>query len=350
MTAADSIPNPEPAQGGSFAAAVLGSARRILEEEGRALLAKRETLGESFVRLVARVLALRGKVGVTGVGKSGIVGEKIAATLSSTGTPTLFLKPVDALHGDLGVLRPEDYLLAISNSGETAEVLAVVEAALALGIAGVAAFTGRPGSSLARRAELTIDIGVDREACPLGLAPTASTTVTLAIGDALAMALLEQRGFTAERYALYHPGGSLGARLRHRAQDLMRRPPELPLVRAEAPLADAVREMSLRGNLGVVLLVDGEGQLCGIVTDGDLRRLLLRSLHGGPAPALDLPVASLSGGGRKPKVCEPDTPVSEALQLMEHHGITSLPVVDPSSRPIGLLHLHDILGRGKIVL
>ncbi len=324
---------------------VLRRGREILAHEGEAILAKRETLGPPFVRLVERLLELRGKVGVTGVGKSGIIGEKIAATLSSTGTPALFLKPVDALHGDLGVLRSEDHLVAISNSGETTEVLAVVEAARALGVP-ISAFTGNLESSLASQAEITIDIGVADEACPLGLAPTTSTTVTLAVGDALAMVLLEARGFTPESYARFHPGGALGQRLRYSVRDLMRSQSRVPIVEEDSPLRDAIDEMTAKENLGVTLVTGADGALVGIVTDGDLRRFLRAA--GSKPTGLDGPVREVMT--RSPRVIETDAPASEALRVMEVHGITSLAVVDHRSQPVGIVHIHDILGRGKILL
>ena len=252
----------------------LASARRILEEEGSAVLQKSTELGTPFVNVVRRILDLEGHVAVTGVGKSGIIGEKIAATLSSTGTPAFFLRPVEALHGDLGMLSPRDVLLAISSSGETAEVLAVVDAAKELEI-DVIAFTGALESSLARRASLTLDVGVEREACPLGLAPTASTTVTLAVGDALAMVLLEARGFTREHYLRFHPGGSLGERLRFRVRDLMRQGEHIPQVPETATLKEALDEMTRRENIGMTLVVSS-GKLTGIITDGDIRRFFLR--------------------------------------------------------------------------
>jgi arabinose-5-phosphate isomerase len=325
---------------------VLARGRAILDEEARALGRKAAALGESFARLVGHILQLEGSVAVTGVGKSGTIGEKISATLSSTGTPSLFLRPVEALHGDLGMLRRSDLLLAISNSGETSEVLAVVAAAKDLGLE-VAAFTGGVESTLARESLWVVDTGVEREACPLGLAPTTSTTVTLAVGDALAMVLLEQRGFTREHYARLHPGGSLGQRLRYSVGDIMRRGDLLPAVAETAPLREAVREMSARDNVGVTLVVSEEGRLAGILTDGDLRRILLgrQDLAGGP---LDLPVHRFMT--RQPRTIEASASAKDALQLMEVHGITSLAVIDPLGRPEGLIHLHDILGRGRIVL
>lgn len=327
---------------------IIQRARWILDEEGNAILRKKGQLGPEFVELVRRILALPGRVVVTGVGKSGIIGEKIAATLSSTGTPASFLKPVDALHGDLGTLRTGDLLLCISNSGETEEVLAVAMAAKGLGIA-LAALTGAPGSSLAQKAELAIDVGVEREACPLGLAPTASTTATLAVGDALAMVLSEERGFTRDHYARFHPGGTLGQRLRLRVRDLMRTGDLVPRVGARATLREALKEMTARDNLGVTLVTDlSSGCLLGILTDGDLRRIFLSRPAREAEGILARPAEELMT--RSPKVVEGDVSASEALRIMEVKGITSLAVVDALGRPEGILHLHDILGRGKVLI
>ena len=326
---------------------ILAEARHILEEEGHAILKKRDHLGAPFVALVRRILALPGRVAVTGIGKSGIIGEKIAATLASTGTPAVFLKPVDALHGDLGSLSRKDLLLAISNSGETEEVLAVAIAAKGLGVA-LAAFTGAAGSSIAREAEIAIDVGVEREACPLGLAPTASTTATLAVGDALAMVLLLARGFTRDHYARFHPGGTLGQRLRLRVRDLMRAGRDLPRVALDTPLRAALEEMTARENLGVTLVIDGAGLLAGILTDGDIRRVFLSHPPGEAEALLSKPASEFMT--RSPKIVESDGSVAESLRIMEVKGITSLAVVDSLGRPEGILHLHDILGRGKILI
>ena len=324
---------------------ILERARVILREEGEAVLRKSGRLDESFARLVDRLLRLDGHVAVTGVGKSGVIAEKISATLSSTGTPSFFLKPVEALHGDLGMLRAGDVLLALSNSGETNEVLALAAAAKSLGV-DIAAFTGRRDSSLAREAAITVDTGVEREACPLGLAPTASTTVTLAVGDALAMVLLEERGFTRDHYARFHPGGSLGQRLCYRVRDILRSGELLPRVEEGTPLARALEEMTRRENLGITL-VTREGRLCGVLTDGDLRRVLLgqTSLT---ADVLEKPVELFMS--RHPKTIDASASAADALQLMEAQAITSLAVVDHLGQPEGIVHLHDILGRGKIVL
>lgn len=324
---------------------ILTEARRILQVEAAAILRQASNLGPSFVKVVRRLLQVEGHVAVTGVGKSGIIGEKIAATLSSTGTPAFFLRPVEALHGDLGMLCRRDLLLAISASGETAEVLAVVEAAKSIGVE-VIACTGNVASSLARKATLSLDVGVEREACPLGLAPTASTTVTLAVGDALAMVLLGERGFTREHYLRFHPGGALGERLRFRVRDLMRQGEDMPLVRDSVTLGQALEEMTRRDNLGVTLVVGDDDRLLGIVTDGDIRRLLLQ-----PATSQGLLAARVSNHmTSNPRIIDPDASASEALRIMEVHGITSLAAVSPSGAPAGVIHLHDILGRGKFQL
>jgi len=273
------------------------------------------------------------------------VGAKIAATLASTGTPAMFLHPVEGLHGDLGMVQASDAMLALSNSGETEEVISVVAAAKQRGLT-VIALVGKPASTLGQAADHVLDAGVDKEACPLGLAPTASTTAALALGDAVAMVLEEARGFTAEDFAQFHPGGSLGRRLTQRVKDLMRTGDRVPTMTRERSLRDAIDEMTVNESIGVVLLVDGDGALCGVCTDGDLRRIL--HSVGDVNHALDDPIHKFSAG--TPRTVEADAPASEALQMMEAAGITSLAVVDSHSRPIGLLHLHDVLGRGKISL
>jgi arabinose-5-phosphate isomerase len=326
---------------------IIRRGQTILEEEGNAILRKARSLDDAFYQLVERILALDGHVVVTGVGKSGIIGEKISATLSSTGTPSFFLRPVEALHGDLGMVGRRDLLLALSNSGETTEVLAVVAAAKDLGVP-VAALTGGGRSSLSRDAALTINTGVEREACPLGLAPTASTTVTLAVGDALAMALLEERGFTRDHYARFHPGGALGQRLRYRVQDIQRDGDLLPVVGEKASLARALEEMSQRDNIGVTLVASDSGKLVGILTDGDLRRILLKHRGEGGRDIMDEPVGRYMSP--QPRTIDAGASAADALQIMEVHGITSLALVDHRGEPRGLIHLHDILGRGKIVL
>lgn len=326
--------------------ALLARGREILDIEAAALARVRQNLGGPFVTLTRVILALRGKVVVTGVGKSGHVGQKIAATLASTGTPAVFLHPVEGMHGDLGVVQAGDLVLALSNSGETEEVLNIVAAAKARKLP-VAALTGRPGSTLASLADWTLDASVDREACPLGLAPTASTTAALALGDAIAMVLEEARGFTADDFAAFHPGGSLGQRLALHVRDLMRTGDRVPTITRERTLRDAIDEMTVNESVGVVLVTDRDGVLEGVLTDGDLRRVM--HSVGALDQALDDPVHRFMTP--RPRTIEPDAPASEALQVMEtagRGGITSLAVVDARSRPIGLLHLHDVLGRGQV--
>ena len=321
---------------------ILARARRVLQAEGRAVLEAARDLGEPFCTLLRRVLELKGKVVLTGVGKSGIVAMKIAATLVSTGTSAVFLKPLDAVHGDLGVVTNEDLLIALSNSGETQEILNVVCAAKNLG-AQVAAVTGDPESTLARESDFVLPVTVPAEACPLGLAPTTSTTVALAVGDALAMTLLELRGFSRDDYARFHPGGSLGRRLSHKVSEFMRTGDLLPLVRENDSLKDAIDMMTEKETLGVTLVCDSGGLLTGIVTDGDLRRILRREKD--PAGILVRPVSDFMT--RNPLTIEADAFASEALRIMEVKGITSLGIVDPAGKPVGIVHLHDLLGRSK---
>jgi arabinose-5-phosphate isomerase len=321
---------------------LLQDARRVLRIEADAIRAlSRRLKGDRFGKLVRILSRLSGKVVVCGVGKSGLIGAKIAATLSSTGTPAVFLDPLNALHGDLGLVNEGDVLLCLSNSGESAELLNVVRSARPLG-ARVVALTGNPDSSLAGEADLTVEVGVEREACPLGLAPTASTTTMLAFGDALAMTLASAKRFTEQDFAARHPGGRLGQRLRLRVADLMRSGRAVPRVKSTATVADALREMSERDNLGVTLIVDKPGKLVGILTDGDLRRMLLGRPN---EELLGEPVRRFMS--RSPKCIEPDEAAVNALRLMEVKGITSLAIVDAAGRPAGIILLHDILGRGQ---
>ena len=324
----------------------LAKAREVLQIEAEAILALRDRIGPEFEEVVALVLSCRGKVLATGVGKSGIVARKLAGTLSSTGTPAVFLDPVAAAHGDLGAVSKGDVLIAISNSGEATEVLNVVAASARRG-AQVVAITGRGDSTLASRSSLALDAGVAREACPLGLAPTASTTAAMAIGDALAMVVMTRRGFQEQDYAALHPAGDLGERLSRRVLDLMRTGDRLPVVKESDTFADALNEMTQRDNLGVTLVVNGRGALTGIITDGDLRRLFrqekLEALH-------TQKVARLMK--RNPRTIDLDATAKEALRLMESGKgqITSLAIVDSASRPIGIVHLHDILGRQEFMV
>jgi arabinose-5-phosphate isomerase len=316
----------------------LARARRVLEIESRALVDVGRRLDGSFARAVELLLACRGKVIVSGVGKSGLVCRKIAATFSSTGTPAFFLHAVEGGHGDLGTLVRGDLLLAVSNSGET-EVVHLLPVARRFAIP-VIAMCGNLDSTLARRADVVLDVSVPEEACPLGLAPTASTTVQMALGDALAIALLEERGFSADDFALLHPAGALGRRLL-RVEDVMHRGAEIPVVPEDASLEDTVVEMSSK-RLGVTGVVDAAGELVGVVTDGDLRRGLERTRDGRALRARDLM-------SRSPRTIAAGALAGEAVALMERSGpITSLFIVDDSRAPVGVVHLHDLLRAGVV--
>ena len=322
-------------------------AREVLQIEAESILALKERIGDEFGKLIDMIRGLDGKVVITGVGKSGIVGQKIAATMCSTGTPAVFLDATGALHGDLGVVSGNDLLIAISNSGEAIELLNVVCAARAMG-ARVVGMTGNLQSTLAEQSDLVIDVGVAREACPLGLAPTASTTAALAMGDAISMVLMEAIGFTPKHYARFHPAGSLGQRLKLKVRDIMRTGDDLPLASEADAFQTVLHNMTVKANLGVVLITDAAGRLAGIITDGDLRRLLLQGTDlAGSKKAAELMK-------RNPMTVEADAAASEALRVMERGtgkgSITSLAIVDGQGRPMGIIHLHDILGRGKLLI
>jgi len=308
------------------------TARQVLTIESEAVAALASRLDGSFDAAVDVLVGCKGRVVVTGMGKSGIVCQKIAATLSSTNTPAYFLHPAEALHGDIGLLVPGDVVLAVSNSGETEELVRCLEFIRRVGVP-IVALTGRPESTLARHADVHLDVSVAREACALDLAPTASTTAALAMGDALAVACYEKRGFTAGDFARTHPGGRLGRKVRL-VRELMRTGDALPHVAITATLADAVREMSAKG-LGMTCVVDGENRLAGVLTDGDLRRRVLkhdRPLDGGVADAMT----------RTPVVVAPDALAGEALRLLEERKITSLAVVTADRRLQGVVQIHDL--------
>lgn len=315
------------------------SARRTLDLEQQAVAALAAKLSDDFDRACQLILACQGRVVVTGMGKSGHIARKIAATLASTGTPAFFVHPGEASHGDLGMITPKDVVLALSNSGETSEVTALLPLLKRMGTP-LVSMTGRPGSTLARHAEAHLDAGVEREACPLDLAPTSSTTAALALGDALAVALLEARGFTAEEFALSHPGGSLGRRLLLKVEDLMHGGDRLPSVPLGSPLRDALLEITRQG-LGFTCVVDGANRLVGVYTDGDLRRTL--DQHGDLRP-LRVDDVMTRGGKR----VRPGMLAAEAVKIMEDNRITALAVVDDDDRPIGALHMHDLLSSGVI--
>jgi arabinose-5-phosphate isomerase len=307
-------------------------AREVLEIESQAIRDLLPQLDEAFDRAVELLKSCRGRVVCTGMGKSGLVLQKIAATLSSTGTPALFLHPAEAIHGDLGVLVDGDVVLAASNSGTTEELLRLVETLKRIGIP-LVAITGRPGSPLARLADVHLSVAIRQEACPLNLAPTASTTATLAVGDALAMAVMEARGFTDEDFARLHPGGQLGKRLL-RVRELMHAGEQLPKVHAETSMRDAIYEMSKKG-LGITAVVDGEERLLGVISDGDLRRALEH----------DDGLLRRSAGEcmrTSPKTISGDELAPAALKKMEDHRITALMVCDEAGRLEGVVHVHDL--------
>ncbi len=316
---------------------ILKAARRVLEIEAEAVRALAERLDERFARAVELLEACRGRVVVTGMGKSGLVGKKLAATLAATGTPALFLHPADGLHGDLGMLARGDVVVALSNSGETDELLGLLPAIKRLG-APLIVLTGNPASRLAQHGDVVLDVSVREEACPLNLTPTASTTAALALGDALAVALLGRRGIGPEDFARVHPGGALGRRL-VRVEELMHRGEAVPLVRVDASRDAVIREMSAK-RLGATAVVDAQGVLVGIVTDGDLRRAAQRGAGTLPATAGELMT-------RAPKTIGGSELAAAALELMERHAITQLLTVDDAGRPEGIVHLHDLL-RAKI--
>jgi arabinose-5-phosphate isomerase len=314
-------------------------AERVLRIEADAILGLIPKLDERFERAVELLRRCGGRVIVTGMGKSGLIGRKIAATLASTGTPAHFLHPAEGVHGDLGMVARGDLVLALSNSGETDEVLAILPPLKRLGVP-IVLLTGNPTSGLARQCEVVLDVSVPEEACPMNLAPTSSTTATLAVGDALALALLELRGFRPEDYAALHPRGSLGWRALFRVADLMLTGDAVPVVSEQTPLREVIVEMT-RKRKGMTTVIDGVGRLAGVITDGDLRRLHLTGQS-----VDDLVAGQL--GSREPKTIRAEDLASKALEVMETWQITSLVIVDEGSRPVGLIHLHDIL-RAKIV-
>ena len=308
--------------------------RRVLRTEAEAVAALEHRLGEDFAAACRLLLACTGRIVVTGMGKSGHVGNKIAATLASTGSPSFFLHAAEAIHGDIGMITAGDVVLAISNSGETDELLTILPVIKRLDVP-LIAFTGNHGSTLSRYASVTLDISVPAEACPLNLAPTASTTATLAMGDALAIAVLEARGFTEEDFARSHPGGALGRRLLLHVEDVMRKGDDLPMVGPDTLLSAGLLEMSRKG-LGMTTVVDGSRRVLGIFTDGDLRRTLDRQVD---VHATRMSEVMTADG----KVAQPRMLAAEAVHLMETHRITSLPVVDDERRLVGALNVHDLL-------
>jgi arabinose-5-phosphate isomerase len=311
-------------------------ARKVLQTEAAAILALVKRLDENFDRAVRLLYDCQGRVIVTGMGKSGIICRKIAATLASTGTSAFFLHPAEATHGDLGVIQSSDVLLAISHSGETQEVLRLLEAIRRIG-ARIVAITGNPASTLAQAADVALDCQISEEACPLNLIPTASTTAALAMGDALCMTLLVEKGFCEDDFAKIHPGGKLGKKLM-RVDQLMHRGPEAPIVGTLTPMRDVIYEMSKKA-LGMTCVVDGGNKLVGIITDGDLRRSMADN-----ARLLEMTAGDVMT--KRPIVIDPSTLAAQALLIMEQRKITSLVVVGPDQTVAGVIHLHHLWRTG----
>lgn len=308
--------------------------RAVIDIEARTLAALIERVDDSFVAAARHMLACRGRIVVLGMGKSGHIGSKFAATLASTGTPAFFVHPGEASHGDMGMITPQDVVFALSNSGETDELTLLVPLIKRLGVP-LIAMTGNEASTLAEAADVHLYVPVEQEACPLGLAPTSSTTAALAMGDALAVALLEARGFTQEDFARSHPGGALGRRLLLKIRDLMHQGAQMPVVGPDTPVVDALLEMTRKG-LGLTAVAGGDGRLEGVFTDGDLRRALDRG-----AGVLQSPVAGVMT--RRCKTVQVDMLAAEALRIMQDNKINALLVVDGEQRLVGVLNMHDLL-------
>jgi arabinose-5-phosphate isomerase len=317
----------------------LASARRVLRIESEAVAGLSARLDEGFERAVQMILGCTGRTVVSGMGKSGHIASKIASTLASTGTPAFFVHPAEASHGDLGMITTQDVMIALSNSGESAEVVAIVPLAKRRG-ARIIAMTGNPRSSLAREADVHLDAGVTEEACPLGLAPTASTTAALALGDALAVALLEARGFGTDDFARSHPGGALGKRLLTHVSDVMRRGDAIPVVRSDASLSEAILEISRKG-MGMTAVLDTQGKVTGIFTDGDLRRALD---HG--VDLRQLRVDEVMSAN--PRTIAASRLAVEAVRLMEQFHISQVLVVDEAQELVGALNMHDLFKAGVL--
>jgi len=315
------------------------SGLRTVAMEALAVSAMTPSINESFSLACQTMLACEGRVIVTGMGKSGHIGNKIAATLASTGTPAFFVHPGEASHGDLGMITKSDVVIAISNSGNTAEVITILPLIKRLGIP-LISMTGDPKSLLSQTADANLDVSVSSEACPLNLAPTTSTTVTLVMGDALAIALLESRGFSAEDFAFSHPGGALGQKLLLRVGDIMHKEVEVPRVTPDQPLHDALLEMTQKG-FGMTTIVADDNRLLGVFTDGDLRRVIDQKIDITNALMADVMSSN-------PRTISREILVAEALTIMESAAITALIIQDEDHRPVGVLHMHDILRAGVV--
>lgn len=313
---------------------LISSAIEVFDIEANSILALKNKLNADFNRAIDILYSCKGKVVVTGMGKSGLIGRKIAATLCSTGTPAVFLHPAESTHGDSGIITKQDVVIAISNSGETGELLNLLPLIKRFGVP-IVGLTGGLHSTLAEKSDVVLDISVEKEACPLNKAPTASTTVTLAMGDAIAVCLLKKRGFSKEDFLLFHPSGALGKGILYKVEELMIKGDKLPVIKQDTPFDIAVKYISDM-HLGCTLVCDGSGKLAGILTDGDIRRTIITHTN-----ALNLAVKDVMT--KNPKTIKKDELAASALALMENHSITSLAIVDENNRPIGLIHIHDLL-------
>ncbi len=317
---------------------IIRYAKEVLETEAQVIMSLFDRIDHNFVTLVDLIYESRGRVIISGIGKSGLVGRKIAATMSSTGTSSLFLHPVEAMHGDLGMVTSDDIFIALSNSGETGELNLLMPSVKKIGCT-IAAMTGKTDSTLARLSDIVIDVGVPKEACPMGLAPTASTTALLAMGDALAVALIHKRDFKPSDFKKFHPGGQLGQRLSSMVKDLMLTGSLVPVVKPGTAMKDALLEMD-RFGIGTIIICDPDGELSGIITDGDIRHNIVKRQN-----LTGLTVDDIMT--RKPRALDEDTPAYDALNMMEKYQITVLPIVSGNMKVVGVLHLHDILGKGE---
>lgn len=316
---------------------LLARARHFIDLEARAVAGLASVLDERFTRAIELLLHVKGRVVTTGMGKAGLVAHKVSATLASTGTPALFLHPAEAIHGDLGMVTGDDVVIAFSHKGQTEEVLRIIPYFKHRRVS-LIAVTSNAASELARQSDVALVLAIDKEACPHNLAPTSSTTAMMALGDTLALVLLEARGFTPEDYAVFHPGGSLGKRLLTKVADLMHAGDDNPVVREDAPLLEAITVMTSK-KLAATSVAAADGRLVGFFSDGDLRRYLMQGQPDMARPMRDLMT-------RSPKVVPPDMMAVRALEILREHKIIELPVVDADHRPVGMIHLHDITRAG----
>ncbi len=316
---------------------IIERGKEVIRIEAEAVRSLEGRVDENFAAAVELIFSSSGRVIVTGLGKSGLVARKIVATMNSTGTASIFLHPSDAVHGDLGMVRAEDVVICLSKSGDTEEIQELIPMFRRIGVK-IISIIGNASSPLARQSDIVLDASVKEEACPHDLAPTSSTTATLVLGDALAMALLDKRGFTKEEFAMFHPGGNLGKRLLLRVEEMMVTGKNVPVVRGEVPLSEAIVEMTSK-RLGATCVVDREGKLQGIITDGDLRRLLQRTKN-------VTNVTATEAMSKNPKTIRRGLLAATALEEMESYSITQLVVVDEDQCPVGMLHLHDLVKAG----